>query len=318
MLPDEAERINSVESAILGVFSAHDYRPVRTPLLEYIDVLSVGMGENLKDKVLKFIDPVTGRVVAIRPDITSQIARIVATRMRDAELPLKLCYNESVLRYLDAREGKSREIIQIGAECVTGASSPEVDAEMIIMAIEALKSVGLKGFKIDVGDVGFLKAILNGIGLGAQASMAIKDAIAVKDTAALEGALSGAGVKVSGADKKLLLSLTTLYGDEEVIERALSLSGASGARGSLENLSRVTDIIAKSGYRDCVTVDLGETRGFDYYTGVIFEGFVTGIGRPILSGGRYDNLLGKYGYNAAATGFAFDVESVVAALGGRR
>lgn len=315
MLPEEAERINSVESALSGVFAAHGFKPVRTPLLEYIDVLMLGMGENLKDKILKFIDPATGRVVAIRPDITSQIARIVATRMRDCQLPLKLCYNESVLRYLDAREGRSREIIQIGAECVTAVAAPEVDAEMIIMAVEALKAIGLKGFKIDIGDVSFLKAILNGIGLAADEGKAIKDAIAIKDTTGLDRALSGFGKKISGADKKLLLNLTTLYGEEEVIDKALALAGSAATRAALANLSRIIDIVGKSGYRDCVTIDLGEMRGFDYYTGIIFEGFVTGIGQPILSGGRYDNLLEKYGYQAAATGFAFDVESVAAALG---
>ena len=115
------------------------------------------MGEALKERVLKFIDPSTGRVVAIRPDITPQIARVVATRMRDFPLPLKLCYNENVLRYQETQDGRTREVLQIGAEYITKGASAEADAEMIVMSIEALARLGLKDFKIDIGDVGFLK-----------------------------------------------------------------------------------------------------------------------------------------------------------------
>src|SRR3990172_563761 len=111
ILPEESKKIGAVETGILAVFERYGFKKVITPLLEYVEILSLGMGENLKDRVLKFIDPSTGRVVAIRPDITPQIARVVATRMRDYELPLKLCYNENVIRYEDLRGGKSREVL---------------------------------------------------------------------------------------------------------------------------------------------------------------------------------------------------------------
>ena len=118
-LPDEADRIEKIEKCILSVMENCGFKRVITPFLEYLDVLSIGLGADLRDKVYKFIDPASGRVVAIRPDITPQIARVVATRMRDYRLPLRVCYNEKVFRYQEPRSGRPREIQQIGAELIT-------------------------------------------------------------------------------------------------------------------------------------------------------------------------------------------------------
>ncbi|MBI5492653.1 MAG: ATP phosphoribosyltransferase regulatory subunit [Deltaproteobacteria bacterium] len=312
ILPEESKKIRKVESGILQVFEKYGFKKVITPLLEYVEVLSLGMGENLKDRVLKYIDPSTGRVVAIRPDITPQIARVVATRMRDYPLPLRLCYNENVLRHQG--DGKNREVLQIGAEYISAAPSPEADAEMIIMAIEALKRIGLKDFKIDIGDVGFLRAVLGRLPVNVEDRALIKDAIAIKDTSSLESILKRTGKGIRKDDRELLLNLATFYGEEEVIKKASSLTRDPAAKRSLSNLTQVIKAVTKKRLMDSVTIDLGEVRGFDYYTGIIFEGFASGVGKPILSGGRYDNLLEKYGYGCAATGFAFDVENTVSAM----
>jgi len=314
ILPDEARKIGSVESALLATFDRYGFEKVVTPLLEYVDVLSLGMGEVLKDRVLKFIDPASGRVVAIRPDITPQIARVVATRMRDCPLPLKLCYNENVLRYQETQDGRSREVLQIGAEYITAEASAEADAEMIVMAIESLTKVGLKDFKIDIGDVGFLRNVLSMLDVSDQERALVKGALAIKDTSGLERILDSLSTPVSGPDRKLLLNLTTFYGEEEVIAKARSFTTAPATTAALDNLQRIVEIIGSKGFGDLVTIDLGEIRGFDYYTGIIFEGFASGIGKPILGGGRYDTLLERYGFKAAATGFAFDVENIVAAM----
>ncbi|MBI5586894.1 MAG: ATP phosphoribosyltransferase regulatory subunit [Deltaproteobacteria bacterium] len=314
ILPEESKKIGAVESGILRVFERYGFQKVITPLLEYVEVLSLGVGENLKERVLKFIDPSTGRVVALRPDITPQIARVVATRMKDYPLPLRLCYNENVLRYEEPKEGKSREVLQIGAEYISRAASAEADAEMITMAIEALTDLGLKSFKIDIGDVGFLRAILERLKVSPDERRLIKEAVAIKDTSGLEEILKDLGSKITADDKQILLNLTTLYGEEEVVKKASSFLTDPQTRSSIANLQKIVDIITEKGLKDFVTIDLGEVRGYDYYTGIIFEGFASGVGKPILSGGRYDTLLEKYGYPAAATGFAFDVENIVAAL----
>ncbi|OGP21702.1 MAG: ATP phosphoribosyltransferase regulatory subunit [Deltaproteobacteria bacterium GWA2_55_10] len=312
ILPDEAERIGRVETGILSVFAKYGFKKIITPLLEYVEVLSLGVGSDMKDRVIKYIDPSTGRVMAIRPDITPQIARVVATRMRDHKLPLKLCYNENVIRYQEPRDGKSREVLQIGAEYISGKAGPEADAQMIVMAIEALTAVGLKDFKIDIGDVGFLRKILESH-FDEDLRKTVQSMLEKKDTSGLTVFLEDIkGIKAG--EKELLISLTTFYGEEEVIEKAAMLTKDKAALSSLEYLREVIAIIAAKGLKDWITIDLGEVRGFDYYTGIIFEGFASGIGKPILGGGRYDSLLGKYGYPCAATGFAFDVEHLAAGI----
>lgn len=315
ILPGEAENIAAVESAILSTFLRYGFKRVITPLLEYVDTLALGAGSEMKTRLLKFMEPGTGMVMAIRPDITPQIARLVSTRMRDYPLPLKLYYNENVFRCEEG--GRSEEILQIGAECVSKEASPDIDAAMIIMAIEALKKAGLKDFRIDIGDVGFVKKVIKRLDLPDEEKKRIKDAIAKKDNQGLESILERLGGKVKGMEKKLLLSLTTFYGEKEVVKRALSFSKDAALVESLEYLKKTLDRIGRKGYMGSITIDLGEVRGFDYYTGIIFEGFAEGVGKPILNGGRYDTLLEKFGYQAKSTGFAFDVENIVTAIGKR-
>ena len=315
ILPEEAREIEAIESSILPVFAANGFKRVITPALEYLDVLSLGMGAELNEQAVRFIDPASGRIIAIRPDITAQIARIVASHMKDYELPLKLSYNANVLRYVGGRTGRSLELRQIGAEFISKEPSPETDATMICMAIEAMKAAGLGAFKIDIGDVGFLRSILAETDLTDTEEARIKKAIGRKDAPGLEAVLDTCK-GITAEQNRVLLNLTTLYGEEEVMDKAAAGLGTGAALNVLENLKKVWAIIAERGYKGSVTFDLGEVRGFDYYTGIIFEGFAGGIGKAILSGGRYDNLLEKYGYNCAATGFAFDVEATVAALKG--
>jgi len=312
ILPDEARKISEIESKVLPVFADSGFESIRTPMLEYVDVLSLGMGRGLQDQAIKFIDPSTARVVAMRPDTTAQIARVVATRMRKYPFPIKLCYNQSVVRYPGAQNSKSREIQQIGAEHFSTKTTPEADADMISMAIQSLKALGLKSFMVDIGDVAFLRTILDNLGVTEEEASDIKEAIAIKDSSELSILLEGSAI--SKADKELLIALTTFYGEGEVIERAKEMVKGSPAEAVLDNLSRVYSLVCERGHAENVTIDLGEVRGFDYYTGTIFEGFASGVGSAILSGGRYDNLLEQYGHSASATGFAFDVENIVAAL----
>jgi ATP phosphoribosyltransferase regulatory subunit len=315
ILPDESARISSVEEAILNVFSNYGFKRIITPILGYLDVLSLGLDKNLKDKVVKFIEPSTGRVICMRPDITPQIARIAATRMKDTPRPLKLCYNDSVIRLDTGGSTKTTEIIQLGAEYVSEAPSPEIDAEMIIMALESFKTLNIKEYKIDLGDVSFFRAVLDCLKLSDKERLIVKNAIAIKDTSGLEAALDQMGESIPDDAKALLTALTTLYGEEEVIETALGFKGVNkAARAALMNLKTLIKIIEEKGYKEFVTVDLGEVRGFDYYTGIIFEGFAMGVGKPILYGGRYDNLHELYGLPSASTGFAFDEARLLEAI----
>lgn len=315
-LPDEASTIENIEKTILSVMEQCGFQRIITPFLEYLDVLSIGLGADLRDKVFKFIDPATGKIVAIRPDITPQIARVVATRMRDYKLPLRICYNEKIFRYQEPRSGRPREIQQIGAELITKKNTPDADAEIITIAINSLKGLGLKDFKIDIGEVGFVKGCIDNLKIDDKERGNIKNAIALKDGSALEAILNNLGKKVGDKDKKAINLIPSLFGGEEILEKALSIAFNKQAKTAVENLSKILQILNKKGFKKFITFDMAEIRGFDYYTGIIFEGFAQGVGKAIVAGGRYDSLMQKYGYPCAAIGFAFDVENVVAALEG--
>lgn len=315
-LPDEASTIENIEKTILSAMEQCGFQRVITPFLEYLDVLSIGLGADLRDKVFKFIDPATGKIVAIRPDITPQIARVVATRMRDYKLPLRICYNEKIFRYQEPRSGRPREIQQIGAELITNKNTPDADAEIITIAINSLKGLGLKDFKIDIGEVGFVKGCIDNLKIDDKERGNIKNAIALKDGSALEAILNNLGKKVGDKDKKAIKLIPSLFGGEEILEKALSIAFNKQAKTAVENLSKILQILNKKGFKKFITFDMAEIRGFDYYTGIIFEGFAQGVGKAIVAGGRYDSLMQKYGYPCAAIGFAFDVENVVAALEG--
>ncbi|MCK4738697.1 MAG: ATP phosphoribosyltransferase regulatory subunit [Deltaproteobacteria bacterium] len=318
ILPGEAEKISAVEETIVGVFKNSKYKRIVTPLLEYVDSLSAGLGEELKKKLLKFIEPSTGKVMAIRPDITPQIARVVATKMAKADFPLRLFYNENVLRYRESGDGHSKEILQVGAEFISTempsdkANKVAAETEMVIMAIESLKTVGVSDFKIDLGDVGFVRSLLGRIKCSDEERFEIKKAVAIKDTPGLRKLTreltDGA---INSDDQELLIALPTLYGGTEVIETANKFKAAEN---KLNDLLQVVSAVTDKGYAEYIAIDLGEVRGFDYYTGIIFEGFAKGYGKAILSGGRYDKLLEKYGLSARACGFAFDIENIVAIL----
>lgn len=316
ILGEEAAAVSRVEGGVARVFSSHGFQRVITPLIEYADVLGEGLGEELEGEALKFIEAKTGKVLCLRPDITPQIARMVATRMRHVPLPLKLCYKESVMRSGTGTRSTVVEIIQAGAEYVSERPSPEIDAEVVTVAIEALKETGLTDFKIDLGDVSFVRAALKAAQAEEKDEAALRKAVAVKDRPALEKLLKGKGLaKADAGAKELLLALPGFYGEEEVLEKAKSFELGTEAAAAIKNLEEVVAIIGDKGYGDYITIDLGEARGFDYYTGIIFEGFSASLGKPILGGGRYDTLLSKYGYEAASTGFALNVGNIVSLLG---
>ncbi|MBI5628364.1 MAG: ATP phosphoribosyltransferase regulatory subunit, partial [Candidatus Rokubacteria bacterium] len=188
-LPDEAARKRFVEGRLWSVFSQWGYREVVAPSYEYFDVLSLGTDQDLQEKMFKLVDRETGRMLALRADVTPQIARIVATRLRDAPKPLRLAYVTNVFRYDDPQVGRYREFFQAGVELV-GLEKPEADAEMISMAVEGLKALGLGRFQIDVGQVEFFRGILEEIRADGAIARTLRDALGRKDASTMERLVS--------------------------------------------------------------------------------------------------------------------------------
>lgn len=312
LLLERAAALEAVERAVMGTFAAWGFRRVLTPTVEYSDVLETGVGQELVQRAFRSTDQPSGRVVLLRPDVTAQVARLVASRLRTAPLPLRLCYNLPVVRNVDPTPGRPREIFQAGVELV-GLDLPEADAEMVAIAAHALRAAGLSRFTIDIGQAEFYRGLAAGVPAGPARSR-LEAALAKKDRAAIEALVPDLGL--ADADAERLAGLVDCFGGEEVLERAERLAaGASPrARQALETLRAVVAVVKGSGLGDVLSIDLAELRGLDYYTGVTFEAYATGVGRELAGGGRYDDLIGRYGYPCPATGFMIDLEGLLAAL----
>lgn len=310
-LPDAAAKIGYIDGKIRRIFELWGFRRVITPKLEYEEVLSIGMGDELKGKTYRFDDRQSGRLLAFPPDITPQIARIVATRLNNWPLPHRISYSGRVLRQTEIQAGRSREIFQSGVELI-GLDSPEADAEMVAMAVEALQGLGFDNFKIDMGQVEFCRGIMAASGLHGQSLHELQLAVARKDSSAVAKII--ADNDMPEGSRVEIAALPRLFGGREVVDEARRVVTNSRSRAALDNLCQVLDILDIHGVSDYLTIDLGETRGLDYHTGITFEGFVAGLGETVCSGGRYDNLTGRYGYQAPATGFTFNVLSLLQAL----
>lgn len=310
-LPLKAAKAEYLQQQLQRVFAAWGFRPVITPQLEYFDVLGNGLGEGLSQRTFRFDDRQSGRLLAFPPDMTPQIARIAATRMSEQPLPLRLCYSGRVLRHAEQQAGKDRDIFQTGVELI-GLDGPEADAEMMAMAIESLKAVGAEDFTIDIGQVEFFRGVMDGLPLEGQRADQVADAILRKDSSELQALLKD--VDLDEAARAEILALPRLFGGREVLERAAQVVRSERSRRALDNLAQVLDVLEVYGLLEYVTVDLGELRGLNYHTGITFQAFMSGVGRAVCSGGRYDNLTGRYGFEAPATGFTFNLLHLLFAL----
>lgn len=304
--PQRAEEITRVEECLMGEFTRWGYRRVITPFFESLETISIGLGDNLRDKILKFVDPSTGDVVALRPDITPQIARLVATQLRDETRPLRFCYNGRVIRFEERGSGKEREIFQVGCELM-GLLSPEADAEIIALAVKAIERLGVKEIVLDIGHTGFLRFLLGKTG---DARREIEEALKKKDQEALAKVASKA--PIPRTIKEVILSLPELYGGRETLSKFRNIKVI---KKYIKEIEGVLSLLDEFDLNCEINVDLGELRGFNYYTGVTFEIFLPQASSSLVRGGRYDELVGKYGYDCSATGFAIDIEALLDVAG---
>ncbi len=293
-----------VQAAWFDLAGQRGYDEVIPPTFEYEEVFALAAGRDLASSLIRFMDR-DGRVVALRADFTSSIARMAATKMSGAELPLRLSYAGKVYRQTIDNGGHDREVFQLGAELI-GDGSAEADVEILRLAIDTLRSLKIDEFQINIGDIRFIQPFLRE--LGDEEGERAREAIDRKDRASLaEIAISAsAGASTVAA----LEQLPGLIGRaDEVLARASTLAAEDESRAALDRLGRIDSLLAPA-ERDRVVFDLGEIRGLGYYSGIRFEVFVAGVGRAVGSGGRYDGLLAMYGRDAAAVGFALETDAI--------
>lgn len=307
LLYEEAVLKERIERKVLALFHSHGYARVETPAMEFLDSLSKGLTAESLKKVITFSDPAGGgKPLALRSDITPQIARIAATTLASRQAPLRLCYADSVFRSHTPGAVGKMEIYQAGVELL-GVSSPEADAEIIAIAIESLSRLGFPGAQMAISHVGYIESTMDELSLDETQRAQIRRAMGKKDSRGLTSALDMA--KAAGPARDALLRAPALFGNPSVLSEAATVN--SGARAAVDNLLEITEDISRYGLLEKVIIDMGETRGMDYYTGVTFEGFVKGISSRALSGGRYDKLLSLYGTDMPATGFAIGIDVIL-------
>jgi ATP phosphoribosyltransferase regulatory subunit len=249
-----------------------------------------------------------GRTLALRADFTIPTARIVGTKLFDRAMPLRFFYIGSVFRYEEPQAGVRREFTQAGIELI-GANTADADAEAIALAMTALRAIGLNDFRFTLSNAAYLQATLRGIALDDEDDAILREAIRRKNTPALAQLLDE--LDIDAPHKRALAELPSRWGGVDVLERAVCVN--DDARAALERLRDVVMRLEQLGLQDFVTLDLAENRGMAYYTGILFEGFVQGLGFAVASGGRYDNLIAHFGHNVPAVGFAIGVERLMMA-----
>ncbi len=307
LLPEEARSRRAVARALLSSFELHGYAIVAPPAFEFADVLERGLGTLDPADVLRFVEPESGEVAALRPDMTPQVARMIATRLRARPPPYRLCYEGTVMRRRSTRARRHRQIPQVGIE-LAGLGAPEGDFELLAAMADALAAVGLSKFVLELGHSGIVRALLEGT--DSDVALRVTDALSRKDEVELQARLEEA--KVPHA--RTLLAVARLHGQGDALDEGQRLLAKTPAADAFRRLRELFDGVRARGLGDRVAVDLGEVRGFSYYTGALFHLYAPGPGEAVGSGGRYDELLGRFGAPMPAVGFALDLDGLAWAL----
>ncbi len=295
-----------VQKALTQRFRQRGYAEIITPEVEFYDLFLQSGSPMPQEAMMKVIDR-SGRICVMRPDCTTPIARVAATKLRDLGFPQRLYYDQTIFRSDPADLGGSSEIAQCGVELI-GAGGVRADAEVVALAVDALRDCGLRDFHIELGHVGFFRSLARALGLDPEREEEMRQFIESKNFPALDQLLQPYAGQPAWA---ALRRLSRLFGDVSVLDEACRLSGGNGA---LDYLRAVYQELASAGYGEYLRFDLGLVQRIDYYTGLIFRGYAEGYGAAVLSGGRYDNLVGCFGRPALATGFAVDVDGVSGCL----
>ena len=300
-LPKEAASKRAIEQKIFELFAAFGYEEVVTPTMEYLETLTTSSGRAIEPHLFKMFDR-NNRTLALRHEMTTPIARLTVSRLKNSPLPLKLSYNTNVFRFRTNQPGRQCEFYQAGVELL-GISNAFADAEIIALAAQALKASGLDDFKICLGQVEFASGLMEQNNLSPDLQAEIKAAIERHDIVALEN------LPVDESLKKI----PKLQGGKEILSAAKKLAQNERSRRALDNLTEIYRLLEIYGVAEKITFDLGLIRDFEYYTGMVFEAYAAGVGYSLAGGGRYDNMLKDFGFDCPATGFALGIERILSA-----
>ncbi len=307
VLPQECAHKKEIENTIWTVFASFGYKEVETPSFEYYDCYSGERGQITQEKLYKFFDE-QGRILALRPDFTTSIARMAATKAAGEISPARYMYTGSVFRAEHTEGVRNREITQSGIELI-GSYSAKADAEVIAAAMEAATALGIEEFSMEIGQVGFFNGLVEQLGLDSDTTEKLRESIDSKNSPSIKAIVKD--LDIAEDIKQLMIDLPYLFGDSDIIDRADVKGLNKTSKAALENLREIYELLTLYGFEKYISLDLGMLQSIDYYTGSIFKCYTRGVGFPIAAGGRYDSLMGGFGEAKGAVGCAIGINRIM-------
>lgn len=299
-----------IESTIKKIFNENQYKDIQTPTFEYFDVFSSDIGTTPSTELFKLYDS-EGNTLVLRPDFTPSIARCAAKYFMDENVPIRFCYSGNTFSNTTSLQGKLKEVTQIGAELMNDGSV-KADAEMIELLVKVLLSVGLSDFQISIGNADFFKGVCEEVGLAKDTELKLRSYISGKNIYGAENYLIEQGI--SEDSRKRLLGVTECFGGIEALNEAISIVDNERSKNAIHRIKELYKELENKGISNYISFDMGLLSKYNYYTGIIFKAFAYGMGDAIAKGGRYDNLLGYFGKEAPAIGFAIVVDDLLTAI----
>lgn len=310
IFPFESSERNAIKRIISNQFQKWGYGEVKTPVMEYTENISIGVGKDWKDKLINFIDT-DGSLISLRADMTIPIARLAGMRIKKNQVPARFCYFSDVFRQSGTQIGDKRVYSQAGLEFIGSKDLIKSDAEVLMILIRIMNDLGLSEFKLGLGHIGFIDGLSDWFGLDETQKDIMKKKIVLKDFVGIENDLNAIDKKKTG----LFMDLLQPENNIEKISDAVEKINTKSVSDVFRYLKELTIMLEEQDCSKCILFDFSIIRDFDYYTGLLFELYSPKITEIIGSGGRYDGLIKKFGLDVPATGFAIDIDLVHSALG---
>lgn len=314
LLPEEATQLECLHRALVDRMRSWGYQLVVPPLVEYLDSLLTGTAKTLDIQTFKLTDQMSGRMLGIRADMTPQVARIAAHKMRGQSDVLRLCYIGSVLHTLPEGQASSRNPIQLGAE-IYGHAGPESDVESIQLMLDLLAVSGaVTSVALDIGHVGIYRGLATYAGLDENQEQELFSALQRKAAAEIATLLEQ--YQLTDESRQMLQTLAELNGDYTVLKTAQSqlAKAPQEVQEALDTLISINDMLSRRLPTLAINFDLAELRGYHYHTGVVFAAYKPGSAQAVAAGGRYDDIGEHFGHAQPATGFSMDLKKIATLL----
>ena len=310
----EYARKLQVEQKLHDIIATYGYEDIQTPTFEFFDVFSKEIGTTSSKELYKFFDK-EGNTLVLRPDFTPSMARCAAKYFMEDKAPIRFSYMGNTFTNTSNLQGKLKEVTQMGVELIDDASV-EADAELISLVIEALKNTGLKRFQVSIGQVEYFKGLCEEAGLDEETEYDLRACISGKNFFAAQELLDERNVVAPYRD--VLLKVADMFGNMTSLSDAKALVNNKRSLAAIERLEQLYEVLKLYGVEEYVSFDLGMLNKYNYYTGVIFKAYTYGVGDAVVKGGRYDNLLQRFGKEAPAVGFMITIDELIEALDRQR